>query len=133
MQPNQTETQTVQQTEGGGTVASSDLDGWANVISVAKEAAKAYAAMLKASDALAGAMGYKEEYVLRRVLPQNADERREVKRILEWVNSEQGGVEKWLAEREELRRKQRERDALMAKLKLTPEEKALLGIDDEAV
>lgn len=119
--------------EGGGAVASSDLlGGWANVIAVAKEAAKAYAAMLKASDALADAMGYKEEYVLRRVLPQNADERREVKRMLEWVNSEQDGVEKWLKEREELRRKQRERDALMAKLKLTPEEKALLGIDDES-
>lgn len=69
---------------------------------------------------------------MRRVLQQNEDERREVKRILEWVNSEQDGVEKWIKEREELRRKQRERDALMAKLKLTPEEKALLGIDDES-
>lgn len=105
---------------------------WANVISAAKEVANAYAAMLKASDSLADAMGYKEEYVLRRVLPQNADERREVKRILKWVNKEQEDVEKLLKDRDEMRRKQSERDALMEKLKLTPEEKALLGIGDKA-
>jgi len=117
----------------GGAVASSDLlCAFVEFPKITRLSRDCYAAMLKASDALADAMGYKEEYVLRRVLPQNADERREVKRILEWVNSEQDGVEKWLKEREELRRKQRERDALMAKLKLTPEEKALLGIDDES-
>lgn len=103
-------------------------DGWENILAAAKEAMKAYAATLKASDALAEAMGYWKEDVLRQVLPQKSDQRRETKRILEWVNGEQDKVELLLNEREIRRKKQAQVDALLAKLKLTPEEKKLLGI-----
>jgi hypothetical protein len=100
---------------------------WESVKDAAEEVSVAYEQLLRASDALAEAMNFNPEYVLLHVLPRNCQARRNVERIKAWVESRRAHVETFWKEREAEQKKA----ALLARLKLTAEEKSLLGLASE--
>lgn len=104
--------------------------GYDSVLAAAVIVDEAYADLLKASDALAKALEFNGDYVLRRVLPSQSDERRKLDRITRWVEGQRNEIEERLRRASEEAKKQRDRAGLMKKLNLTPEQKALLGIKD---
>ena len=108
----------------GGSTASN----WKTIIAAGRKAADAYAQLVAASDALADVMPYNREYVLRRVMHQKTDDRRNSKRIIEWLTADREKIEADLKSWNEEQREESERAALLEKLKLTDEQKALLGI-----
>jgi hypothetical protein len=103
---------------------------WAEVVLAGERAAFAYTALVKAADDLAEGIGWNEDYVLRRVLPMNADERRDSERIVAWLEKERDEIESRLAAREAAREAAARREALLARLALSAEDKKLLGIDE---
>ena len=111
-------------TETLAAVASS----WKTILAAGRKAAAAYAELVAASDALAAVMPYNSEYVLRRVMHQKDYDRRNSKRIIEWLNADREKIEADLKSWNEEQREESERAALLEKLKLTDEQKALLGI-----
>ena len=107
--------------------SSAVLDGeWKHVMCCAQNVKRTYLDFVKASDALAKAMGWREEYVLRKVLPQKSDDRRNGKRIVDWVAEQQKEVTEWWEELARKRALREERDALIARLGLTDEQVATL-------
>ena len=103
------------------TESNSDTE-WASIISAAIDAADAYRNLIKASDTLAQRINRSEDYVLLRVLPRRPIDRRLHCRIIRWVVAEKDTI---IAALEKDNRAFK-REALIARLKLTPEEVALL-------
>lgn len=101
---------------------------WDKVMKAGEQAAYAYQQMVAAADELAGAMEYNEDYVLLRVLPKTASERRDSERILRWLEKARGEIEGHVLARLAAADKAARRQALLAKLNLTGDEKRLLGI-----
>lgn len=101
---------------------------WKAVVARAKEADEAYAAVVKASDALADVAKQSKEIALRFVLPKDTMQRRESGRALQWVMQERDSIINQFEESERSRKKREARAALMEKLKLSAEEMDLLGI-----
>jgi hypothetical protein len=103
------------------TESNSDTE-WASIISAATDVAYAYRNLIKASDTLAQRINRSEDYVLLRVLPRRPIDRRLHCRIIRWVVAEKDTI---IAALEKDNRAFK-REALIARLKLTPEEVALL-------
>lgn len=103
------------------TESNSDTE-WASIISAAIDAADAYRHLVKASDTLAQQINRSEDYVLLRVLPRRPIDRRLHCRIIRWVVAEKDTI---IAAIEKDNRAVK-REELIARLKLTPEEVALL-------
>ncbi len=90
--------------------------------------AAAYRELLQASDALSDVVGYREEYVLRRVLPSTSGGRRAADRVLNWLKDERPQIEAQMEEWTRRCKEAAERAALLNRLNLTVDEKRLLGI-----
>lgn len=90
----------------------------------------AYKALVKQSDSLAAAMGYKPGYVLGKIMPLSIAARTDTKRITAWFNEEHDRACAHQKQNERIRTEQRERRQLIESLKLTPEQLALLDLDD---
>jgi hypothetical protein len=103
-------------------------EAWLDVELKAQLVESVYDNFLAASDALAKAMQWDEEYVLRRVLPKSAGERRYTRRITKWVNGEKQVWMQLYDRIKEVRQEQQKRQALLQKLNLSADELALLGI-----
>ena len=103
---------------------------WVTVIQAGKHVAEAYANLVKASDFLAEVMAYDNDYVLRKVLPSSVADRRNSKRIVEWLDGRRDELEKHLQEVNTRIQAALERDRLLQKLNLSAEEMELLGIKD---
>ena len=105
-------------------------DGWAEILARGEAVVAAYNALLQASDDLAGKIARYDEYVLSQVMPRRAGERRDSHRVLTWLEHHRDDIETSLAERRAAREAAEQRGALLSRLKLTKDEKRLLGIED---
>ena len=103
-------------------------EAWLDVESKAQLVESVYDNFLAASDALAKAMQWDEEYVLRRLLPKSAGERRYTRRVTKWVNGEKQVWMQLYDRIKEARQEQQKRQALLQKLNLSEDQMALLGI-----
>ena len=89
----------------------------------------AHKQLLAASDALAELIQYDRAFVLRRVLPQAAQERRNANKVLDFLETEYDAIERHLQRVAEERAEVAARQALLARLNLSGAEKALLGLN----
>lgn len=105
-------------------------DAWAEILAHAEVVVAAYDALLLASDDLAEKIARNDEYVLSQVMPRRSGERRNSHRILPWLEHYRDDIETSLAERRAAREAAEQRGALLSRLKLTKDEKRLLGIED---
>ena len=92
---------------------------------------EAHAKLLKASDALADVMEYDRDRVLRRVLLTRAEDRRNSKNVLDFLETQYDAIEGHLKRVANARARAAARLELLAKLNLTEAEKKLLGITIE--
>ena len=104
---------------------------WKTIIAAGNKTVLAYAALVKSSDDLAAVMPYGKEYVLRRVMHQKSDDRRNSKRIMEWLNADREKIERDTKSWQEENKAVAERESLLRKLNLTDEQKRLLGIKEK--
>jgi hypothetical protein len=102
---------------------------WAAALAAADIVVEAYTDLLHASDALADALNYKQEYILSHVMPQTSKDRRMAKRILAWMKENETSLRNGMAYRAEQLEHEKQKRALLARLQLTEEEKELLGIE----
>ena len=105
-------------------------DTWADIRALGEVVVAAYDSLLVASDELARKIGCNNAYVLSQVMPRRAGERRDSDRILTWLEDHRNGIETCLAARQAAREAAAQRGALLSRLKLTTEEKRLLGIEE---
>ncbi len=86
-----------------------------------------YDQLIEHSDKLAKAIYYKPDYILGKVMPNKASERRNSSRIRRWFNKEcKQDLLEHIAEMEAENLKIEAREKLIASLNLTDEQKALL-------
>jgi hypothetical protein len=89
-----------------------------------------YDQLIEQSDNFAEAIYYKPDYILGKVMPNKASERRDSSRISEWFKKEcKPDLLDHIAEIEAEDLKREAREKLIASLKLTDEQKALLFED----
>jgi hypothetical protein len=88
----------------------------------------AYESLIIQSRELARSMGYNPDYVIGKVMPKTAGERDSTKRITEWYKANKQEAVDMLLHNEAVREDQRKREALISSLKLTSEQKKLLGL-----
>jgi hypothetical protein len=89
-----------------------------------------YDQLIEQSDKLAEAIYYQPDYILGKVMPNKASERRNSSRISEWFNKEcKPDLLDHIAEIEAQDLKTEAREKLLASLNLTDEQKALLFED----
>ncbi len=98
------------------------------VVLAGHEVANAYAKLVTAADALADLMEFNSDYVLRRVMPLKATERRNHKQILDFLETEYDSIKKHLEKVAKVRAEAAARAELLAKLNLSAADKKLLGI-----
>lgn len=103
-------------------------DVWAEIVQAGEKVAYAYQHVLVAADELADVLEYNADYVLRRALPKSVAERRDCELVPKWLQAERREIEAHVRARQAARAKAVEREALLARLKLTKEEQRLLGI-----
>jgi hypothetical protein len=96
---------------------------------LAKKVDDAYSDMLRASIALADAVGQNHESIVRKALPDCADERMRSGRVALWFKYEQDSIVARFIQSQLQLAFERKRAALMDRLKLTEEDKKLLGIE----
>ena len=101
---------------------------WEEIVQAGEKVACAYQHVLKASDELADLLEYNADYVLRRALPKSVAERRDCELVPKWLQAEREEIEEHVRARLAARAKAVEREALLARLKLTKAEQRLLGI-----
>jgi len=101
------------------------------VMAAGHAVAAAHTQLLKASDALADAMQYNRNFVLRRVLPLKATERRNPTKGLAYLKTEYAAVERHLNRIAKAQAEATARQELLAKLKLSEAEIKLLGINHQ--
>jgi len=99
------------------------------VMDAGKDVAEAYAKFLAASDALAELTSFNPEYVLRRVMPLKPRERRNSKKVLDYLKSEYDEIQEHLEEVAKEEAEESARVELLAKLDLSDADKKLLGIN----
>jgi hypothetical protein len=102
---------------------------WETILAAGEKAAAAYRDLVAAADELAEVLEYNADYVLRHVLPKKAEDRRESERVVAWLKDNRGEMEKHVFARQSAREDAARRDALLAKLNLTGDERRLLGIE----
>ena len=102
---------------------------WEKIVTAGERVAQAYQQMVGATDDLAHMLEFDAEYVLRRVLPRTPAERRNSRRIVDWLTDKREEYEAYVLARQADREEENRRVALLAKLNLTLEERCLLGID----
>lgn len=88
----------------------------------------AYKSLLAQCRKLADSMGYYDDHVIGKVMPKKLADRTDTKRIEEWFEGAKGDSVAHLLKMEAEREQDRERESLLASLNLTPEQKALLGL-----
>lgn len=88
----------------------------------------AYNQLLLECEELARSMRFNPDYVIGKVMPKKTTDRRDTGRIEKWFDSVKGNALQWIQEAEKAREERRNREELLASLNLTPEQKALLGI-----
>ena len=103
-------------------------DVWEQIVQAGERVAYAYQQVLVAADELADVLEYNADYVLRRALPKSVAERRNCELVPKWLQAERKGIEEHVLARQAARAKAVEREALLARLKLTKAEQRLLGI-----
>ena len=103
------------------------------VIEAAKVVAAAHAKFLEASDALADAACFNRDYMLRKVLPVGATERRNSNKVFEYLKTELDEIGVHLREMARREEASAARAVLLARLNLTDSEKELLDIKKEGV
>ena len=91
----------------------------------------AHTKWLEASDALADAMRYNRNFVLLRVLPKRAAERRRPNKVLAFLKREYAAIEHHLNCVAQADAEAAARQELLARLKLSAAEMKLLGINLE--
>ena len=101
---------------------------WEEIVHAGEKVAYAYQHVLMAADELADLLEYNADYVLRRALPKSVAERRDCELVPKWLEAERAEIEEHVRAREVARAKAAEREALLARLKLTKAEQRLLGI-----
>ena len=101
------------------------------VMAAGHAVAAAHTQWLEASDALADAMHYNRNFVLLRVLPKRAAERRRPKKVLEFLKREYAAIEHHLNCVAQADAEAAARRELLARLKLSAAEIKLLGINLE--
>ena len=101
---------------------------WEQIVQAGEKVAYAYQHVLKAADELAGLLEYNADYVLRRALPKSVSERRDCELVPKWLEAEREEIEEHVRARLAAHAKAIEREALLARLKLTKAEQRLLGI-----
>ncbi len=103
-------------------------EGWEAIVMAGERVAHAYEQLLRMVDALAAALEYHEDHVLRQVLPKAVKDRRDCERVLTWLHEHREDIEAHLQVRQAAREAAVRRESLLAKLNLTVDEKQLLGI-----
>lgn len=88
----------------------------------------AYEGLLDQCRKLADAMGYNDDHVIGKVMPKTAGDRTNTTRIEEWFSDAKGEALNYRMELEAERETERAREQLLASLKLTPDQMALLGL-----
>src|SRR5512136_52671 len=101
---------------------------WEQIVQAGEKVAYAYQHVLKAGDELADLLEYSADYVLRRALPKSVAERRDCELVPKWLEAEREEIEEHVRARLAAHAKAIEREALLARLKLTKAEQRLLGI-----
>ena len=101
---------------------------WEQIVQAGEKVAYAYQHVLKAADELADLLEYNADYVLRRALPKSVAERRDCELVPKWLEAEREEIEEHVRARLAAHAKAIEREALLARLKLTKAEQRLLGI-----
>ena len=101
---------------------------WEEIAQAGEKVAYAYQHVLKAADELADVIEYNADYVLRQALPKCRTERRDCELVLKWLKAQRKAIEAHVLERQGARARAVEREALLARLKLTKAEQRLLGI-----
>jgi hypothetical protein len=101
---------------------------WELIVQAGEKVAYAYQHVLKAADELADLLEYNADYVLRRALPKSVAERRDCELVPKWLEAEREEIEKHVRARLAAHAKAIQREALLARLKLTKAEQRLLGI-----
>ena len=89
----------------------------------------AYESLLKQCRKLADSMGYNGGYVIGKVMPKTLADRTDLDRISDWFEVAKKDAADSILRLEAEREQNRERERLLASLNLTPDQKALLGID----
>jgi hypothetical protein len=123
--------------EAPAELSSSELLGdvtWEEIITAGEIVCAAHEELLKAADELSEKLSplFWGDDVLKQCLPLKAGERRNSKRITDWLESKKSDIEEGLKQIQEQREEQAKRKALLNKLKLTDDEKRLLGIEGRA-
>jgi ketol-acid reductoisomerase len=101
---------------------------WEQIVQAGEKVAYAYQHVLKAADELADLLEYNADYVLRRALPKSVAERRDCELVPRWLEAEREEIEEHVRARLAAHAKAAQREALLARLKLTKAEQRLLGI-----
>lgn len=102
---------------------------WKQITECAKDVSRLYKDFVKASDTLADAMGYDEDWILRRVLPE-ASNRRDYTHVKTIIEYEKENWRKEEGKQIEDDRFQTKREVILKRLNLSDEEKVVLGIKD---
>jgi hypothetical protein len=111
--------------------ADSLANQWEKINQLSREVSLAYYKLVETSDALADALGYNREWLLGHIFPKCRDDRRKHKRILDWIKYEKEKFNEHISEKIIQDRIRSERTAILKRLNLTGDEKAILGICDE--
>ena len=85
-----------------------------------------YEQLVEQSDKLANAVQYRDDYVLGKVMPKKAGERRDAARIGAWFDECRDDIIAHIEEIEAAQVKREEREKLLESLNLTDAQKALL-------
>ncbi len=112
----------------GTEIQTAEERAWEQIVQAGEKVAYAYQHVLKAVDELADLLEYNEDYVLRRALPRSVAERRDCELVPRWLEAERDEIEEHVRARLAAHAKAIEREALLARLKLTKAEQRLLGI-----
>ncbi len=101
---------------------------WEQIVQAGEKVAYAYQHVLKAADELDDLLEYNADYVLRRALPRSVAERRDCELVPRWLEAEREEIEEHVRARLAAHAKAAQREALLARLKLTKAEQRLLGL-----
>jgi hypothetical protein len=88
----------------------------------------AYEALLHRCKKLAKTIGYREDYIIGKVMPKTASDRTNSSRIAVWFSKERDEIIEHMQQMEAHRQQKLERAKLLESLKLTSYQKELLGI-----
>jgi len=109
-------------------VQTAEERAWEQIVQAGEKVAYAYQHVLKAADELADLLEYNADYVLRRALPRSVAERRDCELVPRWLEAEREEIEEHVRARLAAHAKAAQREALLARLKLTKAEQRLLGL-----